>query len=868
MKAKLVTSLLVAACTAFTMNAAGAVDQVFPESPNLDGLTITGDETPTLWFVELASPPTSDGTADSRVQSEQAEFRNAARASGLEYSERFAFQSLFNGISIEVPRRELAKLSRVPGVQQLWPVVHVKTAEASNPVNVPDLGTAIAMTGADIAQSKLGLTGAGVKVAVMDTGVDYDHPDLGGCFGRHCRVIAGYDFVGDDFNADDTSPTYNPVPTPDKDPDDCNGHGTHVAGIIGAKPASATGVRGVAPGVTFGAYRVFGCDGSTTSDIMLAAMERALHDRMDVLNMSIGAAFQWPQYPTALAADRLVRRGMVVVASIGNEGATGLYSVGAPGVGARVIGVASFDNTHQALTYFTVSPDATKTGFTVAAASPNPPTSGTQSITRTGTVTTTNDACTALPAGSLAGQVALIRRGTCGFYNKSFNAQTAGAIGVVLYNNVAGRISPTVAPVLATDPPITIPVVAISDTEGVLIDGRLATGPVTITWTDQVFSFPNLTTGGLISSFSSYGLAADLSMKPDLGAPGGFIRSTYPLEQGGYANISGTSMSSPHVAGAAALLLQSNPFLTPALVQTKLLNSADPKLWSLGPQFGLLDGVFRQGAGMVDIDDAILATTLVEPAQIALGEGEAGAQKRRISIQNFWWKPVTYDLSFENAITAAGTILPTGFFDSDAAVTFSKDTVTLKGWGDTEKVDVTITPATEPVNGQYGGYIVLTPTDGGKVYRIPYAGFVGDYQGITVLTPTSAGFPWLAFLDAEGFFNNAPTGRTFTLVDGDNPFVLAHFEHQSRRVLFDVYDSVTDEKVGTFVKEQYFGRNTTGTGFFAFEWDGSLQKGAHTINVKDGTYVIKAAVLKALGDPNNPAHTEAWTSPAIRIDRP
>jgi minor extracellular serine protease Vpr len=382
MKAKLLTSLLVAACTALTTNAALADDQVFPESPNLDGLSITGDETPTLWFVQLASAPTSDGTADARVRGEQAEFRAAARAAGVEFSERYAFQSLFNGLSIEVPRRELARLSRVPGVQQLWPVVHVKTSQSAQAVNVPQLTTAIGMTGADIAQSQLGFTGKGVKVAVMDTGVDYDHPDLGGCFGPGCRVIAGYDFVGDDYNADDDSPSFNPIPSPDEDPDDCNGHGTHVAGIIGAKPASPGGARGVAPGVKFGAYRVFGCDGSTTADIMLAAMERALADRMNILNMSIGAAFQWPQYPTALAADRLVRKGMTVVASIGNEGATGLYSVGAPGVGARVIGVASFDNVNQVLPYFTVSPDATKTGYGVAAASPDPPTSGSQSIVR------------------------------------------------------------------------------------------------------------------------------------------------------------------------------------------------------------------------------------------------------------------------------------------------------------------------------------------------------------------------------------------------------------------------------------------------------------------------------------------------------
>ena len=176
-------------------------------------------------------------------------------------------------------------------------------------------------------------------------------------------MFTGWDFVGDAYNADPASPAFNPVPTPDPNPDDCNGHGTHVAGIVGAKGE----VTGVAPGVTFGAYRVFGCEGSVTDDIMIAAMERVLADDMDVLNMSIGDAFNnWPGSPTAAASDRLVRKGMVVVASIGNSGASGLYAAGAPGVGEDVIGVASFDNSHVALTTFTVTPDGAVIGYAQA----------------------------------------------------------------------------------------------------------------------------------------------------------------------------------------------------------------------------------------------------------------------------------------------------------------------------------------------------------------------------------------------------------------------------------------------------------------------------------------------------------------------
>jgi hypothetical protein len=148
-------------------------------------------------------------------------------------------------------------------------------------------------------------------------------------------------------------------------------------------------------------------------------------------------------------------------------------------------------------------------------------------MSRTGTQTSAADACAALPAGSLAGTVVLVRRGTCSFYIKAFNAQSAGALAVVLYNNAPGFVSPTVA----GTPPITIPVVIASQVDGNEIDTRLAAGPVTITWTSQAVSTPN-PTGNLISSFSSYGLSPDLALKPDIGAPGGLIRSTYPIELG------------------------------------------------------------------------------------------------------------------------------------------------------------------------------------------------------------------------------------------------------------------------------------------------------------------------------------------------
>ncbi len=822
------------------------------------------DETPAFWFVEMPGLPLTDGGTLSSVRQDKSAFRAQARAVKLQYKERYSFDTLWNGLSVEIGKGELSKLSRLSNVKALYPVLTVSLPKEPPSEEVIDLYTALAMTGADIAQSELGYTGAGIRVAVVDTGIDYDHADLGGdgvprsdsAVFPTARVVTGYDLVGDAFNADSTSPSFSPTPVPDNRPDDCNGHGSHVSGIIGANGA----IKGVAPGVVFGAYRVFGCEGSTFSDVMIAAMERALADDMDVLNMSIGSAYQWPEYPTAQAADRLVQKGIVVVCSIGNSGANGLYSASAPGVGKKVIGTASFDNTHQALPYFTVSPDATRIGYTSATGSPLPPTSGTYPMARTGTSASTADACSPLPAGSLAGKVALIRRGTCTFYAKAMNAQNAGAVAVVIYNNAAGRFSPTVA----GTPPITIPVVAISDAEGVLINNRLAAGAVDMTWTDQTgsFSFP---TGGLISSFSSYGLSPDLSVKPDLGAPGGSIYSTYPIEKGRYANLSGTSMASPHVAGAAALLLEAKPHTPAQIVRTLLQNSADPRPWWGNPALGFLDNVHRQGAGMLDIDDAILADVKIEPGKIALGESEPGPQTVTLSVENNGMYAVTYDLSFENALSTGGVITPT-FWLSDASVLFTSPSVTVPAGG-TATVLATVYPATGPTYGQYGGYMVFTPQGGGQVYRVPFAGFVGDYQAIQVLAPTLYSFPWLAKLVGTSYFNQ-PGGATYTLSGGDIPYFLVHFDHQARLVRLEVFDAVKGKAWHRAFQEGYFPRNSTSTSFFAFPWDGTTVAGNKIFTVPDGQYIVKLSVLKALGDDNNPAHWETWTSPVITIDRP
>src|SRR6185295_19062246 len=159
---------------------------------------------------------------------------------------------LFNGLTVRAGERDAARLRRLAGVRAVYRDATIRISDQEEPpANVTELITALAQTGANVAQSALGLTGRGVRVGVIDTGVDYDHPDFGGGFGPGFRVEGGFDFVGDDFDNDTVD-----TPTPDPDPDDCNGHGTHVAGIIAANG----GLKGVAPEVTLHAYRVFGCE--------------------------------------------------------------------------------------------------------------------------------------------------------------------------------------------------------------------------------------------------------------------------------------------------------------------------------------------------------------------------------------------------------------------------------------------------------------------------------------------------------------------------------------------------------------------------------------------------------------------------------
>jgi minor extracellular serine protease Vpr len=879
------------------------------------------NETATTWFVELTSPPASKGTSKATLKAERDAFKANAAADGLKLAERFSYDTLWNGVSVSVAPSQVATLRSVSGVKAVYPVEKVSlpdlVSENGGGSDI-DLKNAVGLTGADIAQDELGLDGSGVTIAIMDSGLDYTLPEFGGCFGPGCKVRGGFDLVGDTYNATDTSPAFQPVPHPDGDPLPCNpddadraevlgagtsdaAHGTHVAGIAAADGRGHTAdgqVVGVAPGAKLLAYRVFGCNGGTDTDVMIHAMELALADHADVLNMSIGAAFtNWPQYPTAVAADNLVDAGVTVVASIGNSGVNGgqLWSAGAPGVGRKVIGVASFDNTKSTLPAFQVG--TRKYTYNRAAGSlATAPQSGSAEIVATGTPATVGDGCVNAPAaGTLTGRVALIRRGsaaapapTCGFYNKAINAQRAGAVGVVIYNNVAGALSPTVAPVPAGAEPVSIPVVAITAADGVSIFSGLAADH-TLTWTDEVLETP-LATAGLISDFSSFGTDAELALKPDIGGPGGQIYSTWPHQQfGGHNTIGGTSMASPHVAGLAALILQAKKkSIGPGMVRTLLMNTAMPKGVNFAPAAGL-EPTWRQGAGLAQIVNAVTTPAWVSPSKISLGEGTGGASQ--LTVTNGGSVPVTYDLSEVTTIgtgpsTAAGTVYPFNFSYLGGAntATFSSPSVTVPAGG-SAAVNVNIQAGTWRDKSLYGGYVVLTPRDGGVTLRVPYVGFFGDYQSLPVLTAANCGLPAVFQVRAgsgdaclgAGISRLGATGATFTLRGSDFPILLFHLNHQVRKLNIQVFkaDGSAVHPVFNYVTQQEFlGRNSTATSFFEFDWDGTRShddgggNGDHRKVVPNGRYILKLSVLKALGNASTSADWETFTTPPITLARP
>jgi len=420
------------------------------------------------------------------------------------------------------------------------------------------------------------VTGKGVVVAILDTGVDYTHPDLGGCKGFGCKVKDGHDFVNDDW-----------------DPMDNDGHGTLVAGIIAASGA----LKGVAPDVELLVYKVLepsesGPASGDTSDV-IAGIDEAINDDADIICMSLGGELGMTDNALAFAVNRAVDAGVIVVAAAGNDGPY-IGTIFSPASYENVIAVGSIGtDTTKKFNLKVVSENKTLDAYHMQH-SPLVNISGELAYAELGYPENFSNR-------SFTGKIALVKRGGLYFYEKVKNAFDAGAIGVVIFNNRTGLFRGELADENEIPIGSTIPAFSFSQKDGVyLLDLMNRTTVVVRLNQTQDVDYDT------ISFFSSLGPGPGYTIKPDIVAPGAGINST---AIGGEYNASheGTSLAAPHVAGACALLLQLHPEWTPEMMKAALMNTAEDLGYC----------TFEQGAGRVDVLKAATVDFIALPSSIS-----------------------------------------------------------------------------------------------------------------------------------------------------------------------------------------------------------------------------------------------------------
>ncbi len=669
------------------------------------------------------------------------------------------FQSAINGIKVSIRRDRVEALRQVSGVVDVKPV---GIYSHENVVSVPRTQAPFAWSGVN------GVHGEGVKVAIIDTGIDYTHANFGGpgtpaayqlafaadttpadptMFGPAAqKVKGGTDLVGDNYDPNSTDPAKN-TPKPDPNPLDCNGHGSHVAGSAAGFGVSASGSQytgpydqtiytnnaftigpGVAPKADLYSVRVFGCSGST--DVITEALDWAVDNDMDVVNMSLGADFTTADSADALATDNAVKAGIVVVSAAGNAGDI-RYVLGAPGASTKGIAVAAsakeaFDSTVNMALPVLPSGTAAKT---ITAINANAVSGGLGSLpvivlrNPNGTVSLGCNPQEYVNA-NVTGKLVVTQRGNCARVARAIFGQQAGAAAVVMINNAA---------VL---PPYEGPITSNPDTGEqytVTIPFYGVTGLATTTTSDgyalvqrdglTVFLSEGTPIPTGLASFTSGGpRTPDSLLKPDITGPGVAIVSTLVGSGNQATTLSGTSMATPHLAGTAALTIQAHPKWKPAAVKSAIINSGDPSV--------LADYATRRGgSGFVNAANAV--GTFVY----------AYADKDETTV-NFGYENITADFSKTKTIHLKNDGPAATFavsFErqqgSPHTVSLGATTVTIPKNG-TATVDMTLMVPAATVGGSLAnppadfdafhdvaGLITFTPTaesNRGIALRVPY----------------------------------------------------------------------------------------------------------------------------------------------------
>lgn len=637
-------------------------------------------------------------------------------------------QSAYNGMRATVTRSTIPALGDIAGVK----AVHViPVHELEHEVSVPFLGVPQVW-------ESTGYTGENVKVAVIDTGIDYTHANFGGpgtvaaydaadaadeapadpaLFGPDApRIKGGFDFVGDDYNANDP----NSVAVPDVNPLDCQGHGSHVSGTVGGSGVNPDGSTynggydsstfeqdfkigpGVAPQADLYALRVFGCAGST--DVTVDAIDWAVDNDMDVINMSLGSSYGSADDPSAVASTNAVAAGVVVVTSAGNSGPAP-YITGSPGTAPGAVSVAAVDPAES-------FPGATLTfgGTTINSINANGaelPAGALEIVSLTDDPATPADESLGCAVGDYTragiveggNQLAVTERGLCARVARGVFAQQAGAAAVVMINNTAGyppyEGEITVNPDTGAPYRVTIPLLGVRGVVGTAPtddgDQLLAADGQTVTLAESTIVNPGFRG---FASFSSGGpRRGDSGAKPNVAAPGVSTLST-AVGTGSEGSIkSGTSMAAPHVAGVAALGVEAHPGWSSEEISSALVTTADPAKvagYSVSRGgTGLVDAAQVVGGEVVAYGDTTesSAGTVRQPS-LSFGFAESAgtfSQTRSVTVQNKGNKAVTYQVS-----TAASPQ------SRAASVTASPSSVTVPAGG-TASVRVTLSSAASNV---------------------------------------------------------------------------------------------------------------------------------------------------------------------------
>jgi minor extracellular serine protease Vpr len=608
------------------------------------------------------------------ISEEQKELMERLQAISSEIKVLAKYRLVLNAVAVVVPIHVAAQVSGLPGVSRVENVKGFQRPasvdQAAGLKAAIDKVNSVSFIAADLVHAE-GVRGQGMKVGIIDTGIDYTHamlggegseeafknnnPDITNAAFPNAKVVGGIDLVGTSY--DSASALFeNRIPRPDANPIDQGGHGTHVAGTVAGLGDGENTYSGVAPDAKLYAIKVFGAKGSTNEDVVISGLEYAadpngdlnLEDQLDVVNLSLGSEFGTAHTFYREAVANLSGAGTVVVASAGNSGPEANI-VGSPSISEEAISVAaSIDAMEHNWKFNTVKfisvLDQEKLTSELVEGSVS------KSAEEAGDVQgelvfvgLANEDFSEELAAKLKGRVALIDRGVVTFAEKLTRVAKAGAIGAVVVNNQDGE-----AFSMGGERSVDIPGVMITKALGVQIKAKMQSGDVRMYFkSEDKVEKPQLIDN--ITGFSSQGpRSEDALIKPEISAPGQNVISAAMGKGKAGVKMSGTSMSGPHIAGVMALLKQSHKDMTSKELKSLLMGTAKTIKDSKGQAYR----VSRMGAGRVQVDKAVHSALIATEVGISLGVQRIEKQKvlrRVVDFKNISTADLDLSVVFEGS---------------------------------------------------------------------------------------------------------------------------------------------------------------------------------------------------------------------------